>query len=191
MSNESESNLTEKPQLMLWATKNHRKQEFEELLLENMNTLYNVGYRLTLNHEEAKDLVQETSLRAYRFFHKFEQGTNFRGWACTILRNIFINQYRKKKKEPHKVDYDAVQSFVEVPQISGAEEEIFGESVQTSIDALPEDMRTAITLFYVEGFAYKEIARIMDCPIGTVMSRLHMARQLLKKKLSKMVKSTL
>ena len=160
------------------------KAEFEELLLENMDSMYNLGYRLTMNRADAEDLVQKASLRAYRFFHKFERGTNFKGWVLTILRNIFINDYRKKKKEPNKVDYDAVESFVGMPNFGGFEEEVFGEELQVSIDELPEEMKTTLILYYVDGLAYKEIAQTMDCPIGTVMSRLYMARQLLKKKLT-------
>ena len=160
------------------------KAEFEELLLENMDSMYNLGYRLTLNREDAADLVQKASLRAFRFFHKFERGTNFKGWILTILRNIFINDYRKRKKEPYKVDYDAVENFVGMPNFGGFEEEVFGEDLQVSIDELPEEMRTALILYYVDGLSYKEIAQVMKCPLGTVMSRLFMARQLLKKKLN-------
>lgn len=172
-----------------WAENNEKKQEFQELLLENMNTLYNLAYRLTQNHASAKDLVQDTSLRAYRFYHKYEEGTNFRGWACTILRNIFINDYRKRKKEPVKVTYEGLENYIGAPQTTGFEDEIFGEGLQQSVDQLPEDLRTVVTLFYVEGFAYKEIADIVKCPIGTVMSRLYMARQVLKKKLTLLMKS--
>ncbi len=159
------------------------KKEFEELLLSCTDSMYNLAYRLTQNRDDAFDLVQDATLRAFRFFHQFKRGTNFKGWILTIVRNHFINQYRKKKREPGKVNYDDVESFVGAPQTNGMVEEIFGESLQTSIDQLPEEMRTAITLFYVDGFAYKEIAQIMGCPIGTVMSRLYMAKQILKRKL--------
>ena len=128
-------------------TKNkNMKAQFEELLLENMDSMYNLAYRLTMNRADAEDLVQKASLRAFRFFHKFEEGTNFKGWVCTILRNLFINDYRKKKKEPNKVDYDAVESFVGMPNFSGFEEEVFGEELQTSIDELPEEMKTTLIL---------------------------------------------
>jgi len=163
--------------------KEQEDKEFEESLLENMNSLYNLAYRLTFNRDDAFDLVQEASLRAHRFYHKFEKGTNFKAWILTICRNIFINQYRKRVKEPSKVSYEAIEGFVAMPQTGGAIEEIFGENVQRSIDQLPEELKTATTLFYVDDFSYKEIAKIMNCPIGTVMSRLHMAKQLLKKSL--------
>jgi len=162
------------------------KKEFEENLLESMNSLYNLGYRLTNNREAASDLVQDASLRAFRFYYQFEKGTNFKGWILTILRNTFINQYRKKVKEPAKVSYHAVEGFVEMPQISGFAEEVFGENLQKSVGDLPEELRTAVILFYVEELSYKEIAKVMKCPIGTVMSRLYMAKQMLKMKLTQL-----
>lgn len=164
------------------------KDDFQENLLASMNSMYNLALRMTSNMEDAKDLVQEASFRAFRFYHKFEKGTNFKGWILTILRNLFINQYRKRAKEPTKVNYHDLENYIGAPDISGCQEEIFGESLQKSIDVLPEDLKTVVTLFYVEGFAYKEIAEIMKCPIGTVMSRLYMARQLLKKKLTVLMK---
>lgn len=160
-----------------------KKREYEEQLMTCMNSMYNLGYRLTMNRDDAADLVQEASMRGYRFYDKFEPGTNFKGWILTILRNLFINQYRKKKREPAKVNYDELENFIGAPEMSGVAEEIFGEEMQNAIDQLPEEMRSALTLFYVDGFAYKEIAEIMRCPIGTVMSRLYMAKQHLKKKL--------
>ncbi len=178
-----------KGSLDMWGSKEkeEQKSEFQESLLAVMDSMYNFGYRLTYNREDANDLVQEAALRGYRFYHQFEKGTNFKGWILTILRNTFINQYRKKVKEPVKVDYDILENMIGVPETRGFEEEIFGESLQESVDQLPEEMRTAIVLFYVEGLSYKEIAKVMGCPIGTVMSRLHMARQLLKKKLTEVV----
>lgn len=157
---------------------------YQEELLTAMNSLYNLGFRLTKNREDASDLVQEASLRGLRYYHKYEKGTNFKGWILTILRNIFINEYRKRVKEPNKVSYEEVESFVPAPKLSGVQEEIFGEEVQCSIDGLSEELQTAITLFYVEGLSYKEMAAVMKCPVGTVMSRMHMARQLIKKKLT-------
>lgn len=160
-----------------------KNKEYQELLLASMNSMFSLAYRMTRNYDDAKDLVQEAALRGLRFYGKFEWGTNFKAWILTILRNIFINQYRKNVREPAKVNYDDVESFVSLPAISGFAEEVFGEDVQKALDQMPEEMRTAVNLFYVEGLSYKEIAKVMDCPIGTVMSRLHMARQLLKKRL--------
>ncbi len=171
------------------AQKNTSTRDFEENLLKAMDSMYNLAYRLTLNHANASDLVQEASLRAFRFYHKFEEGTNFKGWILTILRNLFINDYRKKAKEPVKIDFDEYQGMIGTTELSGAQEEIFGESLQVAIDKLPEELRTVLTLYYVEGFAYKEIAKIMKTPIGTVMSRLHTAKNALKKMLDPKVQA--
>lgn len=157
------------------------KTEYEEELLKCMNSMYNLAYRMTLNKDDAADLVQDASMRGFRYFHRYERGTNFKAWILTILRNIFINQYRKKVKEPVKLNYDEIEGFVGTPETHGAADEIFGEHVQRAIDKLPEEMRTVITLFYVDGLAYKEIAEVLKCPIGTVMSRLHIAKKSLKK----------
>lgn len=157
------------------------KAEFEEQLLEAMNSMYNLAYRMTMNKDDAYDLVQEASMRGFRYYGKFERGTNFKAWILTILRNIFINQYRKRVKEPSKVSYEEIESFVGTPETHGAVEEIFGENLQKSINELSEELRTVVTLFYVDGLSYKEIAKVMETPIGTVMSRLHIAKKLLKK----------
>lgn len=164
------------------------KKEFEEQVLEHIDSLYNLAIRMTQNKQDAEDLVQEAVLRAYRFFHNFERRTNFKAWIMTILRNIYINQYRKRIKEPMKVEFEEVEDFISFPEISGAQEEIFSETVKSSIDKLPEELRITITLFYVDGFSYKEIAKVMDCPVGTVMSRLYTARQVLKRELCKVAK---
>lgn len=102
----------------------------------------------------------------------------------TILRNAFINEYRRKIKEPPKVVLEEVEDFISLPEITGVQEEIFSETIKTSIDKLPEELATTLNLFYADGFSYKEIAKIMDCPVGTVMSRLYTARQILKRQLS-------
>lgn len=164
-----------------------KQNTYEELLSGSLNSMYHLGYQLTQNTEETKDLVQEASLRAYRFFDKYEQGTNFKAWILTILRNTFINNYRKKVRQPHKVNYDEVESYVPAPEMSTFEEEVFSEDLSSHIESLPEEMRSVINLYYVEQLSYKEIAKVMDCPLGTVMSRLYMSKQLLKKKLSKSV----
>ncbi len=164
------------------------QKEFEELLMANMGSMYNLAQRMTGNRDDSYDLVQEASLRAFRNFDKFEKGTNFKAWVLTVLRNIYINQYRKKVKEPYKVNYDDFSDYVGVPATTGLQEEIFGESLQNCIDQLSEDLKSVITLFYVDGLSYKEIAKVMDCPIGTVMSRLYMARHLLKKRLTEVMK---
>lgn len=167
-----------------WTRNKILKREFEEKILEHINSLYNLAIRMTQNKQDAEDLVQEASLKAYRYFDRFKQGTNFRAWIMAISRNIYINNYRKRRKEPKKIEFEEVQDFISLPEINNAQEEIFSEVIKSAIDKLPEELRTTLTLFYVDGFSYKEIAKIMDCPLGTVMSRLYTARQILKGQLS-------
>jgi len=174
--------------LFNWAQNKDLKREFEEKILEHIDSLYNLALRMTQNKQDAEDLVQEASLRAYRNFDKFMPGTNFKAWIMTILRNIYINQYRKRIKEPMKIEFEEVEDFVGLPEITSAQEEIFNETIKSSIDKLPEELRTTLTSFYVDGFSYKEIAKIMNCPIGTVMSRLYTARQILKRHLARFAK---
>lgn len=164
-------------------------ESFEDNLLEHIDALFNFAFRLTRNREQAEDLVQETSLRGFQAYHKFVAGTNFKAWMFTILRNTYINEYHKRSREPVKVNYEEVESFVSLPEVTGFEEELFSEALQQSIDQLPEELRTTIMLFYVEELPYKEIAKVMKCPIGTVMSRLFMARQCMKKKMIQLAKN--
>lgn len=159
------------------------KESFEENLLGYLDSLYNFAFRLTRNREEAEDLVQEASLRGLKSYYKFAEGTNFKAWMLTIVRNIYINEYRKKTREPLKVNYEEVENFISLPEFTGFEEELFSEALQQSLGQLPEELRTTLMLFYVEELPYKEIAEVMKCPIGTVMSRLFMARQCMKKKM--------
>jgi RNA polymerase sigma-70 factor (ECF subfamily) len=166
-----------------WARNRNLKREFEENLLEHIDSLYNAALYMARNKQDAEDLIQETALKAYRNFNKFRLGTNFKAWIITILRNTYINEYRKRIKEPQKIEFEKVEDFISLPEISGAHEEIFSEAIKSAIDKLPEELCTTIILFYVEGFSYKEIAKIIDVPIGTVMSRLYNAKQILKKQL--------
>ncbi len=161
------------------------KKEFEERVLETVDALYNLAMHLTQNRQDAEDLVQEATLRAYRYFHRFERGTNFKAWIMTIMRNLYINRYRKRLKEPVKVEFEEVENFISFPEISGVQEEIFSEIIRNLVNKLPQELRIVITLFYVDGFTYKEIAKITEVPLGTVMSRLYTARQILKRQLSK------
>jgi len=164
------------------------KESFEENLLEHLDSLYNFAYRLTRNREEGEDLIQEASLRGFKSYHKFAEGTNFRAWMFTIVRNLYINDYRKKSREPLKVDYEEVENFISLPEFTGFEEELFSEALQQSLNQLPEELRTTLMLFYIEELSYKEIADVMKCPMGTVMSRLFMARQCMKKKMIQLAK---
>lgn len=167
------------------ANKEQLNQQYQEQLLECIDSMYNLAYRFCFNKEEAEDIVQDASIRGFRFYHQFQQGTNFKAWILTIVRNTFINGYRKKAKEPSKINYDEFEGMISLPDTNILNEEIFGEAVQTSINDLSEEMREVVVLFYVDGLSYKEIAGVVKCPIGTVMSRMHMAKQILKKKLLK------
>lgn len=165
---------------------------FEKELLPHVGALQTFAYHLTYNQDDADDLVQETYMKAYRFIDKYEQGTNAKAWLFKILKNAYINEYRKRVKQPAKVDFEDIVAYHDTDddRISGysdLREEIFlhmmGDEVTTAINSLPLDFRTVILLCDIEGFTYEEIASIIDVPIGTVRSRLFRARNLLKEKL--------
>ena len=169
---------------------------FTEQAMELMPSLYSAALRMTRNPSDAEDLVQETYLKAYRGFGSFEQGTNLKAWLYRILTNTFINRYRAAKRRPDETDLDDVEDFYLYRRLGGLEEaragrsaedelmDLFSEAeVKAAVDALPEQFRMAVLLADVEGFSYKEIASILDIPIGTVMSRLHRGRKNLQKAL--------
>jgi RNA polymerase sigma-70 factor (ECF subfamily) len=168
-------------------TVEEKKKEFEEISIKYMNSLYNSAIRLTRDGSEAQDLVQDTYLRAYRFFDKFEKGTNFKAWLFKILKNIYINKYRKQQKIPQMVEVSNVESTANMASDVTPEDEVFGDllddDISKAMDSLPEEFRITIVLSDLEGFTYKEISDILNCPIGTVMSRLHRGRGLLKESL--------
>lgn len=166
---------------------------FEKEFLPHVGALQTFAYHLTYNQEDADDLVQETYMKAFRFIDKYEKGTNAKAWLFKILKNAYINEYRKRVKQPAKVDFDEIIPYHDTDddRISGysdLREEIFqhmmGDEVTTAINSLPLDFRTVILLCDIEGFTYEEIASIIDVPIGTVRSRLFRARNLLKEKLN-------
>jgi RNA polymerase sigma-70 factor (ECF subfamily) len=172
------------------------KARFAELAMEHMGSLYTAALRMTRNPADAEDLVQETYLKAYRAFDSFQEGTNLKAWLYRILTNTFINSYRAKKRRPDESDIDDVENLYLYRRLGGlegasagrsAEEEVldhFTEAeVKEAIESLPEQFRMAVLLGDVEGFSYKEIAEILDIPIGTVMSRLHRGRRALQKRL--------
>ena len=165
---------------------------FEEEFLPQIDALYTFAYHLTYNEEDANDLVQETYLKAYRFLDRYEAGTNAKAWLFRILKNAFINEYRKKSKQPNRVDIDEVTNIRDEEDTNYSSyldlrEEMFqgmmGDEVTNAINSLPVDFRAVILLCDIEGFTYEEIAKIVDIPIGTVRSRLHRARNMLKDKL--------
>jgi len=170
------------------------KGEFEGLTVEHLDPLYSAALRLTKNERDAEDLVQDTYLRAYRFFDKFERGTNIKAWLFKILTNTFINRYRRKVKERSVVEgaeRDTVhERFMsrDATEYAANPEQYFSDrllsdDVLTAIDALPIDFRLVVILADLQEFSYKEIAEILDCPVGTVMSRLYRGRKLLQRSL--------
>jgi RNA polymerase sigma-70 factor, ECF subfamily len=173
--------------------KTHLKhEEFEHEAIPHMDILYNYALRMTANPDDAKDLVQETYLKAYRFWDKYEKGTNIRAWLFRIMKNSYINRYRKETKEPATVDYDEIQNFYNTIRYESSDpndlqEKIFGgllgDDVARAIEFLPEDFRTVVILSDIEGLMYEEIAEFVDSPIGTVRSRLHRGRKMLRVKL--------
>jgi len=169
------------------------KREFEDLAIQYMDSFYNTALRMTGDEVEAQDLVQDAYLRAYRFFDRFEKGTNFRAWLFKIIRNIYINKYRKESQNPAMIDISDADLFGLVSIAETPENEIFDhlldDDITKALDDLPEDFRLALLLSDIEEFSYKEIADILDCPIGTVMSRLHRGRKMLRKRLYKYSKS--
>ncbi|MFN4984749.1 MAG: sigma-70 family RNA polymerase sigma factor [Ignavibacteria bacterium] len=164
------------------------RKEFEQEALPHMSALFSFAVRLTRDRDDAADLVQETYLKAFRFFDKFERGTNCKAWLFRILKNSYINKFRKSSKAPDTVEYDAIEEFYETIRDSSVETSVLEEQVidnalddevAKAIEALPEEFRTVIILCDIESFTYEEIAEFIDCPIGTVRSRLHRARKLL------------
>ncbi len=170
--------------------------KFAEQAMEYMDQLYSAARRMTRNTADAEDLVQETYLRAYRGFGNFQEGTNLRAWLFRILTNAFINSYRSKQRKPQSVDLAGVEDLYLHQRLGGdtkaalgaSAEDVLMETITESeiidaLESLPEEYRIAVLLADVEGFAYKEIAEILDVPMGTVMSRLHRGRKTLQKRL--------
>jgi len=165
------------------------QQVFEKEFFPHMDALKTFAYHLTYNDAEAEDLVQETYLKAHKFIDRYVAGTNAKAWLFKILKNAYINEYRKKSKAPKKVDFEDVISWQdsEDPKKQGfadLRQDLFrdrmGDEVTISLNLLPIDFRTVILLCDIEGFTYEEISKIIDVPIGTVRSRLFRARNILK-----------
>lgn len=163
-------------------------EDFQREAIPHMQAVYNYALKITGDEDDANDLVQETFLKAFRFFDKFEKGTNCKAWLFRILKNSYINDYRKNVKEPNKVDYEDIQNFYENIQpneisTNHFEQDAFSNLLDDEItkvmSTLPEDFRTVIILSDIEGFSYEEIADFVDIPVGTVRSRLHRARKML------------
>lgn len=170
------------------------KRIFEKEFMPHLDAMYNFALKLTGDEDDAQDLVQDTCLKAYRFVNSFEPGTYAKAWLFRILKNSFINDYRKKSRGPSKVEFEWVEQ-----SISGEDEaaepayyadlqaetvnDMLGDEITAALQSLPVDFRMIIILCDLEEFSYEEMAKILDIPIGTVRSRLHRARAALKTKL--------
>jgi RNA polymerase sigma-70 factor (ECF subfamily) len=170
--------------------------DFERDAMQYAPQLYAAALRMTRNAADAEDVVQETFLKAYRAYHTFQEGTNLKAWLYRILTNTYINRYRKKARRPSETDFGEVEDLYLYKRLGSgeagaaarsAEDEVlegFVEAdVKAAVEELPEHFRMPVLLADVEGFSYKEIAEILDVPIGTVMSRLHRGRKALEKAL--------
>lgn len=175
-------------------TPEERSERFERDALPLLDTLYAGAMRMTRNPDDASDLVQETVERAYKSFHQFKPGTNLKAWMFRILTNTYINGYRKKQRQPLQSSTDDVEDWQMAKAgshtsngLRSAEAEALDSlpdgDVKNALAEIPEEFRLAVYFADVEGFAYKEIAEIMDTPVGTVMSRLHRGRRQLRDKL--------
>ncbi len=173
------------------------RARFVEQAMQYMSSLYSAALRMTRNPSDAEDLVQETYLKAYRAFGTFQEGTNLKSWLYKILTNTFINSYRAKRRRPAETELDDVEDLYLYRRLGGNQATSLGRSaedlvldrfteseVKAAVESLPEAFRLAVLLADVEGFSYKEIAEILEVPIGTVMSRLHRGRRALEKALA-------
>ncbi|HTR98879.1 MAG TPA: sigma-70 family RNA polymerase sigma factor [Bacteroidota bacterium] len=175
-----------------------KQKAFEQEALPHTDLLYNYALRMTNNPADADDLVQETYLKAYRFWDSYEQGTNIRAWLFRILKNSYINRYRREVREPDTVEYDDVKSMYaargDAPgEGNDVQESMFGhlldDEITGAIASLPDEFRTVVILCDIEGLTYEEVAAFMECPLGTVRSRLHRGRKLLRGKLAAYARS--
>jgi RNA polymerase sigma-70 factor (ECF subfamily) len=174
-----------------YKTAEQKRRAFEKIAFEHMDALYNTALRMTRNVLDAEDLLQDVYLRAFRFFDKFEQGTNFKAWIFKILTNTYINRYRQKVREPQRQDFSKIE-FAHGDKSKSRDEkyethydeklyrDLFEDEIRDALDKLSYDFRAVVLLCDIEGFSYKEIADIIGKPMGTVMSRLSRARQQLQ-----------
>ncbi|RNC83895.1 MAG: sigma-70 family RNA polymerase sigma factor [Balneola sp.] len=175
-------------------SKKHRLKQlqFNDEIIPHLDSLYNFGLRLTGDPSDTEDLVQDTIVKAFRFFDSYEKGTNAKAWLFRILKNSFINNYRKNQKKPQEVDYDEVSSYYENVRAERTDttdlehlifRNLMDDNFTKALSKLPEDFRTVVLLCDVDGFTYEEISNMLDVPIGTIRSRLHRGRNLLKTEL--------
>jgi RNA polymerase sigma-70 factor (ECF subfamily) len=173
----------------------HKRSEFERTALVHLDAMYGAAYRLTRNPRDAEDLVQDSLVRAYRFWDSFQQDSNCKAWLLRIVTNTFINEYQRRKRSREVLDAatseqaatDGVLVHAEANDKQSPEKAMMtasvSDDVQRALEQLPDDFRTAVILCDMQGLSYKEIADIMECPVGTVMSRLFRGRKLLAQSL--------
>jgi RNA polymerase sigma-70 factor (ECF subfamily) len=167
-----------------------KQREFQTEALPHADLLYNYALRTTFNPADAEDLVQETFFKAFRFWDSYEKGTNIRAWLFRIMKNAYINRYRKEKKEPDFTEYDEAEnplfgeSAAESTDLQEAlNNTLLDDDVAKALSELPDEFRTVVILCDIEEMTYEEVAEFLDCPIGTVRSRLHRGRKLLRSRL--------
>ncbi|MFA6540810.1 MAG: sigma-70 family RNA polymerase sigma factor [Bacteroidota bacterium] len=174
------------------AQQSHFAELYQQEMVPHMTLLYHYALRLTGNEDDAKDLLQDTYLKAYRFIDQYEKETNAKAWLFRILKNSFINSYRKQARTPAQVEYDVVEEYVDLLKDSSARpadlrndfyDNLLEDEVVTAMESLTEEFRTIIILSDLEEMTYEEIADILDIPLGTVRSRLYRARQSMQEKL--------
>ncbi len=178
--------------MLVMATKEQLDQLFEVEVVPHIEALYSFAFHLTSNEDDTADLVQETCYKAYKSLESYQQGTNAKAWLFRILKNTFINEYRRKLKGPIPTDFSEYTIHEEEEDTNFSSysdmrvemfDKMMGDEVTDAVNSLPVDFRIVILLCDIEGFSYEEIAKILDIPIGTVRSRLHRGRNLLKDKL--------
>ncbi|MGK9477299.1 sigma-70 family RNA polymerase sigma factor [Melioribacter sp. OK-6-Me] len=169
-------------------TGKNRRKEFDNEIAPHISALKSYALKLSRDPDDAEDLLQDTLLKAFRFFDQYEKGTNIKAWLFQIMKNSFINTYRRIKRQPGKVNYDDIENFYEnirSEEITSSHvqndafNDIMNDEIANALAKLPDEFRTIIFLSDIEGYTYEEIADFIDCPVGTVRSRLHRARKML------------
>jgi len=165
--------------------------EFEAIAFPLMDRLYSRAHRMTRNSLDAEDLVQSTYLKAWRYYHSFIPGTNFQAWIFRILTNTYINAYRQEKRMPLREDFEVAQAVVACESSTAATQkppndiddyrDVFDDTVTSALNKLPEKYRHAVLMKDLRNLSYQEIAKLLDCPIGTIMSRISRGRRLLSR----------
>jgi RNA polymerase sigma-70 factor (ECF subfamily) len=171
---------------------NEKKHDFHTEAIPHHSALYNYALKIVRNSDDAQDLVQDTYYKAYKSYHQFKNGTNSKAWMFMILKNTFINNYRKLKREPLKVDYDDIENIYENVKSDWTKsnnldldfyQNLLDDDLSTALAKLPLKMKEVFLLCDMEGYSYEEIAKIITIPVGTVRSRLHRARKFLQEEL--------